>query len=220
MSTTPPVLPILSGGAHRRPRDGGCFMEIASLLAGDRWSDHPPCTHPVLGAVARCVNDATTDIGRQAITELIPAVIGATSDNPRIAPHLVLAVTESALRSTPETHRADLLAGQLDARRRLARIDIEDGAEPATGQPPAPRRRGAGLARRWGANTYLRVDAPIAVHHAVAALAPSPHPDTDRRLRQILIDAIARVRRDADQARPATPGGDIDWSVALRLTGG
>ena len=51
----PVVLPILSRGKHRSPRKGACFMEFASLLAGERWSDHPACTHPLLAAVARHV---------------------------------------------------------------------------------------------------------------------------------------------------------------------
>ena len=33
-------------GRHRNPRKGACFMEMASFLAGERWSDHPQCTHP------------------------------------------------------------------------------------------------------------------------------------------------------------------------------
>jgi hypothetical protein len=38
----PDLFPILSPGKHRNPRSGACFMELASLLAGERWSDHPP----------------------------------------------------------------------------------------------------------------------------------------------------------------------------------
>ena len=34
-------------------------MELASYLAGERWSAHPPCTHPLLAALARDVNDHT-----------------------------------------------------------------------------------------------------------------------------------------------------------------
>src|SRR6266545_4298303 len=44
----PDLFPILSPGKHRSPRTGACFMELASLLAGERWSDHPACTHPLL----------------------------------------------------------------------------------------------------------------------------------------------------------------------------
>jgi hypothetical protein len=41
----PDLVPILSPGKHPSPRTGACFMELASLLAGERWSDHPACTH-------------------------------------------------------------------------------------------------------------------------------------------------------------------------------
>ena len=44
----PDLLPVLSRGKHRNPRKGACFMELASYLAGERWSDHPACTHPLL----------------------------------------------------------------------------------------------------------------------------------------------------------------------------
>jgi hypothetical protein len=48
----PALLPLLSRGKHRSPLKGACFMEFASMLAGERWSDHPACTHPLLAAVA------------------------------------------------------------------------------------------------------------------------------------------------------------------------
>src|SRR5215213_10932178 len=79
----PVVFPILSGGKHRSPRKGACFMEFASLLAGERWSDHPACTQPLLAAVARHVNDATSDAGRHRLAPLIPDVVGLVSDDPR-----------------------------------------------------------------------------------------------------------------------------------------
>ena len=56
-STLPDGIPVLSRGRHRTPRRGACFMEFASVLAGERWSDHPSCTHPVLGQLARQVNE-------------------------------------------------------------------------------------------------------------------------------------------------------------------
>src|SRR5215211_5029994 len=42
----PELMPQLSPGGHRSPRKGACFMELASYLAGERWSDPPGCTHP------------------------------------------------------------------------------------------------------------------------------------------------------------------------------
>src|SRR3954471_19995761 len=75
-SALPDGVPVLSRGRHRTPRRGACFMEFASFLAGERWSDHPACTHPLLGHLARLVNDATTDAGRQQLAPLIPSVVG------------------------------------------------------------------------------------------------------------------------------------------------
>src|SRR4029079_8896408 len=49
----PERMPELSRGKHRKPRQGACFMELASFLAGERWTDHPACTHPLLAALAR-----------------------------------------------------------------------------------------------------------------------------------------------------------------------
>src|SRR5829696_7826310 len=80
----PELMPVLSRGRHRSPRRGACFMELASFLAGQRWSDHPACTHPLLAALARQVNDRTGDAGRQRLAGLIPSVIGLTGDDPRL----------------------------------------------------------------------------------------------------------------------------------------
>src|SRR5215211_5451438 len=77
----PALLPTLSRGQHRSPRKGACFMEFASLLAGERWRDHPACIHPLLAAVARHVNDHTSDAGRQRLAELVPSVIGLTGED-------------------------------------------------------------------------------------------------------------------------------------------
>lgn len=76
MDTLYDHMPILSRGRHRNPRKGACFMELASYLAGERWSDHPACTHPLLAGLARLVNDHTTDEGRSRLVPLVPSIIG------------------------------------------------------------------------------------------------------------------------------------------------
>lgn len=45
-------------------------MEYTSVLAGERFSDAPKCTDPVLAAVARSVNDYTGDVARQRLAPL------------------------------------------------------------------------------------------------------------------------------------------------------
>lgn len=72
----PDVMPHLSAGRHRNPRRGACFMEFASYLAGERWSDHPACTDRTLAALARGVNDLVADDRRDELVTLIPRVVG------------------------------------------------------------------------------------------------------------------------------------------------
>src|SRR6187551_568724 len=80
-SSVPDGVPVLSRGRHRSPRRGACFMEFASFLAGERWSDHPRCTHPLLAQLARQVNDLMRDTGRQTLVPLIPSVVGRRGDD-------------------------------------------------------------------------------------------------------------------------------------------
>ena len=94
----PDVMPVLSPGKHRSPRSGACFMEFASYLAGERWSDHPACTQGTLAHLARMVNDRTSDAARARLTPLIPTVIGLTSDDPLLD---VLLVTRAAGAALP-----------------------------------------------------------------------------------------------------------------------
>jgi hypothetical protein len=80
-ASLPELMPNLSAGAHRTPRQGACFMEFASYLAGERWSDRPECTDPVLSALARGVNDNISDARRGELVHLIPRVIGLRGDD-------------------------------------------------------------------------------------------------------------------------------------------
>ena len=78
MSTIPNHLPTLSKGAHA-PGDGeACVMEYVSLLAGEEWSDHPTCTHPVLASMARTVNDRLSDDERHVLVPLIGRLFGTS----------------------------------------------------------------------------------------------------------------------------------------------
>jgi hypothetical protein len=55
----------LSPGKHRSPDDGACVMELASMLAGEPFSDHPKCACPVIGAFLMAYNDSIDDERRQ-----------------------------------------------------------------------------------------------------------------------------------------------------------
>ena len=76
MTSMPDFVPVLSSGGHKTPEDGACFMEMASYLAGEKWSDTPPCTDEQLARVMMTINDNVSDPVRGALAPLIPHVIG------------------------------------------------------------------------------------------------------------------------------------------------
>src|SRR4029453_17247267 len=120
---SPALLPMLSRGKHRNPRKGACFMEFASLLAGERWSDHPACTHPLLAAVARDVNDCTSDAGRRRLVSLIPSVIGLTGDDLRIDARIALRSAIVALPVVAAERQGVMAVSVLSCDRVLAELD-------------------------------------------------------------------------------------------------
>ncbi len=91
----PQLVPTLSAGRHRSARRGACFMEFASFLAGERWSDSPNCTDPVLATLARAVNDTLSDGRRGELITDIPRVIGLRGDELRVG--LVVALRAASL---------------------------------------------------------------------------------------------------------------------------
>ncbi|GAA1998512.1 hypothetical protein GCM10009777_39760 [Microbacterium pumilum] len=121
----PDVMPILSPGRHRSPRRGACFMEFASYLAGERWSDHPACTHGTLAHLARMVNDLTSEAGRARLTPLIPSVIGLTSDDPLLDVMLAVRAASAALPIAAEERQWSLAVGVHVAMIVLAERDDE-----------------------------------------------------------------------------------------------
>jgi hypothetical protein len=66
----------LARGKHSSPREGVCIMELASMLAGERFSDRPYCVSPAIGGFLRAYNDFVDDRLRQDLYRLASAVVG------------------------------------------------------------------------------------------------------------------------------------------------
>ena len=58
----------LSKGKHTDPEDGACVMELASMLAGEPFTDHPASVCPVIGSFLRSYNDSSTPAGARRCT--------------------------------------------------------------------------------------------------------------------------------------------------------
>jgi hypothetical protein len=147
----PASLPLLSRGKHHNPRKGACFMELASVLAGERWSDHPACTHPLLATVARHVNDYTADAGRPRLAALIPSVIGLTGDDLHIDARIAWRAATMALPVAAAQRQRVLAVSVLTCERVLAELDgrsvgsLQEQSRSALAQAPHAARWAEGF---------------------------------------------------------------------------
>jgi hypothetical protein len=66
----------LGRGRHSDPSKGACVMELASMLAGERFSDHPRSVCPVIARYLRALNDGLDDERRQGLYGLAANVVG------------------------------------------------------------------------------------------------------------------------------------------------
>ena len=207
------LMPVLSAGRHRNPRRGACFMEFASWLAGESWSDRPACTHPALASLARLVNDCSTTRGRAKLPELIPSVIGLVDDDPLTSLLVAVRAAGAAIPIAREDRQRALAAGLLCLGRYL---------EPFEGPVAATGRRliregllTAPAAARWAEEFAAEQPAPrqrdiprvceAALRVSVVGIAEACVEDPDAVLRNLLVSAIADLAaRVRPQVEPGT----------------
>jgi hypothetical protein len=67
----------LSRGNHKTPEEGACVMELASMLAGEPFSDHPTTACPVIASLLRTFNDALDDEPRQELYGYAAKAVGS-----------------------------------------------------------------------------------------------------------------------------------------------
>lgn len=67
----------LSRGRHLSPQEGACVMELASMLAGEKFTDHPASVCPVIASFLRAYNDAIDEDRRQHLYEYASRVVGS-----------------------------------------------------------------------------------------------------------------------------------------------
>jgi len=179
-------------------------MEFASFLAGERWSDHPACTHPLLASLARDVNDLTSDAARDRLLPLVHRVIGLDGDVPGLDARIALRVAAQALPVASAERQQALAVGMLGL---LMHTDhdpaLESIADAAFERAPH--------ATRW-ARDYLSAARRVRhsdraayaiVHTAVVGIALACVDDADERLRRVLEDAIADVETVVRPTRAA-----------------
>lgn len=208
----PDVMPILSPGRHRSPLRGACFMELASYLAGERWSDHPACTHDTLAHLARMVNDQTSDAGRARLTPLIPTVIGLTSDDPLLDVLLAVRAAHAALPIAAEERQRSQAVGLRVALTVLAERD--DELAETSRELAKAALRAAPAADSWAIQFIEEVgpgrpgmtarQCRDIVTGAVDGIAQACVADPDDRLVTLLTSAVSDTARFVGASREAT----------------
>jgi hypothetical protein len=183
-------------------------MEYASFLAGERWTDHPTCTHPLLAGVARAVNDNMSDEGRHRIVGLIPSVIGLSGDDPRVDAGIAIRCAALAVPVVAEQRQRALAAGLIATERVLTELNRESSTPIDVRQLRGDAWRALDtvpLAARWAldftrgtditARTLKRQSAPSIVRVAVVGIAQACIPDPDERLHDLLAAVIEDCTR-------------------------
>lgn len=207
-SEAPQILPVLSRGKHRSPKRGACFMELASFLAGESWSDHPACTHPLLAHVARLVNDFTSDAARPRLAPMIPSVIGLTSADRRWDHEITVLAAARVIPVAAEQDQRALAVGMLTCER----LALEEGLDSDRMVAACREAEDAvPLALEWAwefidrhrVGTTRHHPGPAIINCAVPALANACIPDPDTAMRELLQEQIDLCRALAADAAPA-----------------
>ena len=203
----PEGMPVLSRGKHRSPRKGACFMEMASVLANEPWSDRPACTHPLLADLARQVNDNTSDDHRGELAVLIPSVVGRRGGSVTWLVEVTSAIALHAIAYVPEPAQRALAVALL----RCDELDasggvVDEAVERVPGAVAWARLFSTGS--RITEKQFAKHTAPTVVRCAVHGLVASASTEAaaDARLRGLLQVAIAAAERvEAQTAAPTPP---------------
>ncbi|MDF1605325.1 hypothetical protein [Nocardioides sp. YIM 152315] len=198
----PDGLPVLSRGKHRNPRKGACFMEMASVLANEPWSDRPSCTHPLLAQLARLVNDHTNDDRRGELVVLIPDVVGVQGHGLDWEAAVTAAVACRALPDIAEESQRALAAGlircdEVAAHGGPTAVDREAIRE-ALDQVPLAATWARGFidgASPLKPKSFQKHSAPAVMLCAVRGTARAAVSDPDAHLRDLLVTGIEAARR-------------------------
>lgn len=153
----------LSPGRHGSPSEGACVVELASLLAGEDFSDRPECVCPVIGAFLRAWNDRAAYADRQRLRPYAERVIGsrASAEVTRQRRDLCLEWSGADL-GRGRARRAGAIAA---ARLRIASlIGVREAMTLDEGAPEYAAR--LLLGRRDVAGAFVLLDAMLAIGYA------------------------------------------------------
>lgn len=173
-------------------------MEYVSVLAGERFTDRPRCTHPAVAALAWQVNDAVSHDVRQQLGLRAVDLVGAGrgTDGP-VRPLVLAAIARAGLALDPGNRFFTRLV------RRVAVAQERAAARRAVGQDA-----GDGAGGRVATLLHVGPVNHACAHLLVAARAAGlDGPARDAMMLALLDDCLASVRGVRPAAPAATVGG-------------
>ncbi len=175
-------------------------MEFASYLAGERWSDHPRCTHPLLAALARDVNDLTDDESRNHLMPLVNRVIGLTASGSlgdEVTETIAVRAAIAALPIASYQRQRAIAVGLLSVLESIHPAELQTAARRAVEAVPHARdwARDYLDAARLGPMRLTANSAEALVHTSAVGIALACAPDGDARLAALLEESIIAVER-------------------------
>jgi hypothetical protein len=130
----------VAAGRHAAPAEGVSVMELASMLAGERFSDHPRSVCPVIAGLLRAYSDAVDDHRRQGLYGCAADAVGTRDSRATRRARLARCELELAVLRppplTPRTWRARVahrLRRALPAWRTELLADVADALSLAEG---------------------------------------------------------------------------------------
>lgn len=182
LGTVTYTVPLLGAGRHTHPRHGGCLLEVVGSLIGGPWTDHPPAMDPLIGRLARSVNDLSSAEERPALVQAAPWLAHLCRDRVRLGRLVVLtAVINASLPLLNDPQRREALL--------LSQYEVDTPGAGRFASLASNRRR-----NRSAAHTVSAAAEAVGMAHG------------DAGLRHLLIDVMTALRRHCEL--PPVPAMD------------
>jgi hypothetical protein len=158
----------LGKGKHHSPDQGACVMELASMLAGEPFSDHPHSVSRPIAAFLRRYNDLLDDRRRQDLYPYAAIAVGTAADAETEAERVERLLSWADDRWL--RRRWPARSGVLSARRRRQRVGHPEAAA-SYAIRAIPK-----LSDETHAAALMLVDGLIAIGAPESLEAPPPGP--------------------------------------------
>ena len=222
--TATELMPVLSRGKHRNPRRGACFMEMASFLAGERWSAGAIIPRAPTRCSPTWPGSSTTasPIGcAPASYPLIPSVIGLTSDDVHVDAAIALRSALAALPTAAAPRQNVLATAVIRCEHVLAELDGRDrdslSAQSRQVLDQVPEAgawaRSCSSGLRASRRTFRAQIAPHILDITVEGIALACAPDVEQRL----VDLLGRHNRRLPGVDPHRRGSEALGGCRVRL---